>query len=66
MSIDMPFFLLCLFSPSFLYPCYTFVEGIGYEKRSEYVRLHAVGDFDAEECHSTLDDLSHVLCQHKA
>ncbi len=61
MSIDMPFFLLSLFSPSFLYPCYTFAEGIGQEKQSEYVRLHAIRYFNAEQCHSALDDLSHGL-----
>ena len=61
MSIDMPFFFVSLFSPSFPYPCYTFAEGIGQEKQSEYVRLHAIRYFNAEQCHRALDYLSHGL-----
>ena len=39
----------------------TFVEGIGQEKRSEYVRLHAIRYLNAEQCHRALDYLSHGL-----
>jgi hypothetical protein len=65
MSIDMPFFfcvfIFTIFSIPLLYLCYTFAEGIGQEKRSEYVRLHAIRYLNAEQCHRALDYLSHGL-----